>query len=150
MTNTPWAREFPGAIPVCNTAGMILEMNDLAVRAFEKQGGHDLVGSNLPDCHPELSRSKVRDDRSLDGGNEPVGATLGRPLGGMRDGFHPVQGKQRTLNKVQGGVVTFADAPPPIEICGSPTTYRKLKDPATSDRTGPGEQLWPSPPRMYC
>jgi len=61
MTNIPWAKEFPGAITVCDAAGVILEMNDMAANAFEKQGGLGLVGSNLLDCHPEPSRSKVRE-----------------------------------------------------------------------------------------
>ena len=55
----PWVREFPGAITVCDPRGLILEMNDLAARSFQEQGGAALIGSNLLDCHPEPSRSKV-------------------------------------------------------------------------------------------
>ncbi len=61
MSMNPWTKEFPGAITVCDAAGVILEMNDLAAAAFEKDGGRSLVGTNLLDCHPEPSRTKVRE-----------------------------------------------------------------------------------------
>ena len=54
-----WVPEFPGAITVCDSRGVILEMNDLAVKSFQEQGGAALLGSNLLDCHPEPSRTKV-------------------------------------------------------------------------------------------
>ncbi len=60
MPNIPWAKEFPGDITVCDADGIILEMNDGASKAFEKDGGQALVGTNLLDCHPEPSRTKVR------------------------------------------------------------------------------------------
>ena len=34
-------------------------MNDRAAESFAKDGGRELVGSNLLDCHPEPSRSKL-------------------------------------------------------------------------------------------
>ena len=61
MNNTPWTKEFPGDITVCDAAGVILEMNDGAARSFAKDGGRELVGSNLLDCHPEPSRSKLQE-----------------------------------------------------------------------------------------
>ncbi len=61
MTNIPWANEFPGDITVCDAAGVILEMNDHAARTFANDGGRALVGSNLADCHPEPSRSKLQE-----------------------------------------------------------------------------------------
>ncbi len=60
MGEPGWFREFPGAITVCDTEGIILEMNDRAAEAFRDDGGMALVGKNLLDCHPEPSRSKVR------------------------------------------------------------------------------------------
>jgi transcriptional regulator with PAS, ATPase and Fis domain len=59
MSDHAWVKEFPGAITVCNSDGIILEMNDKAARTFEKDGGADLVGKNLLDCHPEPARSKT-------------------------------------------------------------------------------------------
>ena len=61
MTGIPWAKEFPGEVTVCDAAGVILEMNDRAAASFEKQGGRALVGTNLLDCHPEPSRTKVQE-----------------------------------------------------------------------------------------
>jgi transcriptional regulator with PAS, ATPase and Fis domain len=55
-----WVQEFSGAVVVCDTDGIILEMNDKAGRAFQKRGGKQLLGSNLFDCHPEPSRSKLK------------------------------------------------------------------------------------------
>jgi len=54
-----WVKEFTGAITVCDTKGVILEMNDEAIKANQDEGGEKLIGSNLLDCHPEPSRSKV-------------------------------------------------------------------------------------------
>jgi hypothetical protein len=61
MTNIPWAKEFPGNITVCDAAGVILEMNDHSAETFAKDGGRGLIGSNLLDCHPQPSRSKLVD-----------------------------------------------------------------------------------------
>lgn len=69
MTMQPgaWMKEFPGAITVCDAKGIILEMNDRACETFARDGGRDLVGSSVFDCHPEPAKSKLRrvlDDRS--------------------------------------------------------------------------------------
>jgi PAS domain-containing protein len=60
MADHAWVREFPGSITVCDPEGVILEMNDRAIQAFRSQGGQALLGTNLLDCHPEPSRTKVR------------------------------------------------------------------------------------------
>lgn len=54
-----WSDEFDGAITICDRDGIITYMNDTSKRAFMKDGGGDLVGTNLLDCHPEPSRSKL-------------------------------------------------------------------------------------------
>lgn len=54
-----WTREFPGAITVCDPAGIILDMNDRALATFAKDGGAALIGRNVLDCHPEPSRSQL-------------------------------------------------------------------------------------------
>jgi transcriptional regulator with PAS, ATPase and Fis domain len=54
-----WIKSFPGAITVCDTKGIILEMNDTAIEVFKEDGGSRLIGSNLLDCHPEPARSQV-------------------------------------------------------------------------------------------
>lgn len=59
MNEHAWVKEFPAAVTVCDSDGVILEMNDKAARTFEKDGGYKLVGSNMLDCHPDPARSKV-------------------------------------------------------------------------------------------
>ncbi len=56
-----WAEEFNGAITVCNRKGIIVYMNRFSVKQFEKYGGEKLLGSNLLDCHPEPSRTKLKE-----------------------------------------------------------------------------------------
>jgi transcriptional regulator with PAS, ATPase and Fis domain len=60
MDRHPWVQEFGAGVTVCDTAGVILEMNDRSVRMFREQGGSALLGSNVLDCHPEPSRTKLR------------------------------------------------------------------------------------------
>lgn len=59
MNQNEWIKEFSGAITVCDTEGIILDMNEKAIRTFADDGGAKLIGTNLLDCHPEPSRSKV-------------------------------------------------------------------------------------------
>ena len=56
-----WVQEFPGAVTVCDRDGIILAMNDKSVRTFENSGGAALIGSDLFACHPEPSRTKVKE-----------------------------------------------------------------------------------------
>jgi transcriptional regulator with PAS, ATPase and Fis domain len=59
MADHDWIKEFPGAVTVCDPDGILLEMNDKAAKAFEKDGGLALIGRNMLDCHPELARTKT-------------------------------------------------------------------------------------------
>jgi len=54
-----WSDEFNGAVTICDREGIITSMNETSKRQFSKYGGGDLVGTNLLDCHPEPSRSKL-------------------------------------------------------------------------------------------
>jgi hypothetical protein len=60
MQGHDWIKQFPAAVTVCDCNGVILNMNDKAAQTFEKDGGYDLIGKNLLDCHPEPARSKVQ------------------------------------------------------------------------------------------
>ncbi|MCX6582515.1 MAG: PAS domain-containing protein [Candidatus Aminicenantes bacterium] len=60
MKKEMWTKEFPAAITVCNTDGVIIEMNEAAAKVFEKDGGAELMGKNALDCHPEPARTKMR------------------------------------------------------------------------------------------
>jgi transcriptional regulator with PAS, ATPase and Fis domain len=57
--NADWAEEFNGAVTVCDTKGIIVYMNQYSIKQFEKYGGASLLGTNLLDCHPEPSKSKL-------------------------------------------------------------------------------------------
>lgn len=59
MVTPDWTREFPAAITLCDPEGVILALNDKACETFADDGGIELVGRNLLECHPEPSRSKV-------------------------------------------------------------------------------------------
>ncbi len=54
-----WVKEFPGKVTVSDPAGIILEMNDQAAEGYAAQGGRELIGTNMLDCHPEPARTKV-------------------------------------------------------------------------------------------
>jgi len=60
MEKHAWVDEFAAGITVCDAEGIIIEMNDRSARMFEEQGGRSLIGSNVLDCHPEPSRTKLR------------------------------------------------------------------------------------------
>ena len=55
-----WAEEFNGTVTVCDREGIIVYMNQYSIRQFEKYGGEKLLGTNLLDCHPEPSKSKLK------------------------------------------------------------------------------------------
>ena len=59
MNEHEWIKEFPAAVTVCDTEGILLEMNDKAAKTFEKDGGRKLIGANLLDCHPDPANTKV-------------------------------------------------------------------------------------------
>lgn len=59
MSDLDWVEEFPAAVTVCDPEGVILDMNDRAAIAYEKDGGRALIGCNLLDCHPEPARRKT-------------------------------------------------------------------------------------------
>jgi transcriptional regulator with PAS, ATPase and Fis domain len=59
MSEHEWVREFPAAVMVCDHAAIIVAMNDKAAATYEADGGYALVGSNLLDCHPVPSRTKL-------------------------------------------------------------------------------------------
>ena len=54
-----WIDEFPAAVTVTDTEGIILEMNDRAAQVFTDDGGRALIGKNVLDCHPDPARGKL-------------------------------------------------------------------------------------------
>jgi hypothetical protein len=59
MTDPAWVGEFPGAITVCDRAGIITGMNDRAALTFAADGGRALIGRSVLDCHPEPALGKL-------------------------------------------------------------------------------------------
>ena len=55
-----WIKDAPLAVTVCDENGIITEMNGKAGKTFEKYGGSGLIGSSLLECHPEPSRTKLK------------------------------------------------------------------------------------------
>src|SRR5512138_673745 len=56
-----WVKEFPGAITICDRDGILVEMNDKAEETLKEDGGRALLGKNVLDCHPEPSKSQLRE-----------------------------------------------------------------------------------------
>lgn len=51
---------IPGKVTVCDPSGVILRMNKKAIEGFAEDGGKELIGKNLLDCHPEAAQRKIR------------------------------------------------------------------------------------------
>jgi len=59
MDKNAWVEDFPGAVTVCDANGRITAMNKRSLEVFAADGGAKLLGTNVLDCHPEPSRSKL-------------------------------------------------------------------------------------------
>jgi transcriptional regulator with PAS, ATPase and Fis domain len=59
MSASDWVQEFAAAVTVCDAEGRIIEMNGRSQEAFAADGGAQLIGTSVLDCHPEPSRSKL-------------------------------------------------------------------------------------------
>jgi len=60
MSEHRWVKHFPGAVTVCDTRGVIIQMNEAAIQLFQEEGGEKLIGSSLLNCHPEPALSKLK------------------------------------------------------------------------------------------
>ncbi len=60
MSSALWVKELPAEIMVCDSGGLIIEMNDHAALLFADDGGRGLLGRNVLDCHPEQAVSKLK------------------------------------------------------------------------------------------
>ncbi len=58
--NAAWIQEFPAAITVCDTKGIITAMNVKSALLFAKNGGYELIGKSLLDCHPPEAREILK------------------------------------------------------------------------------------------
>lgn len=61
MNQIEWQKDFPGSITVADKDGIIIYMNNRALKTFENYGGKNLIGTNVLDCHPEPAKSKLKE-----------------------------------------------------------------------------------------
>jgi len=54
-----WTDGFLGAMTVCDREGIVVYMNELSKKEFNKYEEVGLVGKSLIDCHPEPARTKL-------------------------------------------------------------------------------------------
>lgn len=59
--NINWIKEFSAAITICDTEGKIIEMNKKSAEVFINDGGNNLIGKNLFDCHSDNSTSIIKE-----------------------------------------------------------------------------------------
>ncbi len=52
--------DLPAAVTVCDSEGILVEMNAAAEVLFAKDGGRALIGKNLFDCHNPESQEIIR------------------------------------------------------------------------------------------
>jgi transcriptional regulator with PAS, ATPase and Fis domain len=56
-----WIEGVRGAVTVCDADGIIVAMNAASRELFAKNGGAALIGTSLFQCHPEPSRTMLRE-----------------------------------------------------------------------------------------
>jgi len=61
MNSMSYLDEVDIAVTICNVEGIIVYMNQKSAKTFADDGGFDLIGKSLIDCHPEPARSKLLD-----------------------------------------------------------------------------------------
>ena len=54
-----WIKNLDGNVIVCDAGGIIIYMNETAIKNYAGDGGAALIGRNLMDCHGESSRQKI-------------------------------------------------------------------------------------------
>jgi hypothetical protein len=54
-----WIQTYPAEIMVCDAAGTILEMSEVAIQIYEKEGGAAMIGRNVFKHHDEISRKQM-------------------------------------------------------------------------------------------
>lgn len=55
-----WMELYPSSVTICDVHGVIVAMNSASRKHFARQGGGDLIGTSLFDCHPESANNKIK------------------------------------------------------------------------------------------
>lgn len=55
MFSENWAEKISTAVTLCDKDGKIIYMNEKSAEVFANDGGYELIGKNLFDCHNENS-----------------------------------------------------------------------------------------------
>jgi transcriptional regulator with PAS, ATPase and Fis domain len=55
-----YLENFEGAVTISDLEGTIIYLNEKAISTFKNDGGRDLIGKNLKDCHGEKSNEIIR------------------------------------------------------------------------------------------
>jgi len=61
MQEHNWVDSVPFSITVCDRNGVITDMNDKSAQTFAKDGGKELIGKSLFDCHSPRDNRKIED-----------------------------------------------------------------------------------------
>ena len=56
-----WLKEIDIAVTLCDKSGKIVYMNDKSVKTFINDGGENLIGKDVLECHPEPARTQLSD-----------------------------------------------------------------------------------------
>lgn len=54
-----WSKEVDFPVTICDRDGIIIALNDESIEYFKGDGGTELLGKQILDCHPEPSRTKL-------------------------------------------------------------------------------------------
>jgi transcriptional regulator with PAS, ATPase and Fis domain len=58
-TFSEWIATYPAEIMVCDEQGTILEMSDVSIQIYEREGGAAMIGCNVFEHHNEPARSQM-------------------------------------------------------------------------------------------
>jgi len=58
-TVSEWIATYPAEIMVCDQDGTILEMSNVAIQIYEKEGGAKMIGRNVFEHHTEPGKSQM-------------------------------------------------------------------------------------------
>jgi uncharacterized protein (DUF952 family) len=58
---TQWVKDFPAEVSIMGKDGIMIGLNDVAIKAFEYAGGEKVIGENGITCHKPSSQKIIRD-----------------------------------------------------------------------------------------